>query len=63
MYTPLELQKLCSNAIVEQIYTENYYTFTSNLKTFGFPDPINEIIIDRYKVIKNILNYDLKILK
>ena len=53
MYTPLELQKLCSNAIVEQIYTENYDNFLINLKTIALPDHINEIIIDRYNVIKN----------
>tara|TARA_E500000178_G_C16528977_1_gene533555 strand:- start:360 stop:536 length:177 start_codon:yes stop_codon:yes gene_type:complete len=58
MYTPLELQKLCYNVIVEQIYSENYYKFTSNLRTIGLPYHINEAIVDRYKVIKNILKYD-----
>ena len=60
MYTPLELQKLCSNVIVEQIYNENYNIFYSTLKTLNLPDVINEIIIDRYKVIKHILDCDKK---
>ncbi len=63
MSTPLELQKLCSNVIVEQIYNENYNIFYNTLKTLGLPDLINEIIIDRYKVIKNILDCYKKILE
>tara|TARA_B100001248_G_scaffold260833_1_gene250167 strand:- start:495 stop:677 length:183 start_codon:yes stop_codon:yes gene_type:complete len=58
MYTPLDLKKLCSNVIISEIYTENYDNFLSNLKTITLPDHINEIIIDRYNVIKNIIKYE-----
>ena len=58
MYTPLDLKKLCSNVIISEIYTENYDNFLSNLKTIALPDHINEIIIDRYNVIKNIIKYE-----
>ena len=55
-YTPLELQKLCCNIVIKQIYNENENTFLSNLKNIGLPNIINESIIDRYKIIKLILN-------
>ena len=58
MYTPLDLKKLCSNVIISEIYTENYDNFLINLKTIALPDHLNEIIIDRYNVIKNIIKYE-----
>tara|TARA_B100002019_G_C20986667_1_gene458476 strand:- start:447 stop:629 length:183 start_codon:yes stop_codon:yes gene_type:complete len=58
MYTPLDLKKLCSNVIISEIYTENYDNFLINLKNLDLPDIINEIIIDRYNVIKHITKYE-----
>ena len=55
-YTPLELQKVCCNIVIKQIYNENENTFLYNLKNIGLPNIINDSVIDRYKIIKLILN-------
>ena len=55
-YTPLELYKLCSNVVVKQIYNKNEYIFINNLYKLKLPEEINKIILDRYRVIKHILN-------
>ena len=54
--TPLELYKLCSNVVVKQIYDKNEYIFNNNLYKLKLPEVVNEIIIERYRVIKHILN-------
>ncbi len=55
-YTPLDLQKLCCNIIIKSIYNENVEFFLSNLKELDLHTEINDLIIDRYEVIKLILN-------
>ena len=55
-YRPLELEKLCCNVIIKQIYNEYEYFFIKNMKQLNLPDTINNSIIDRYKIIKFILN-------
>lgn len=56
LYSPLQLYKLCSNVIVEQIYNKDYYIFHDNLLNLNLPDDINNIIIERYHVINHIEN-------
>ena len=56
--TPLELYKLCCNIVVKEIYSNNYYIFVNRLYTLNLPKDINELIIDRYKVIKHIIEVD-----
>ena len=53
---PLELEKLCCNIIIKEIYNENEYEFVKNMKDLNLPNIINITIIDRYKIIKYILN-------
>ena len=60
MYTPLELQKLCCNVIVEHLYCYNYNDFLIKLKNLNLPEIIVESIIDRYLVIKHIIRYQIK---
>lgn len=55
-YTPLDLQKLCCNIIIKSIYHEKEEFFLSNLKEINLLTELNDLIIDRYKVIKLILN-------
>ena len=55
-YTPLELYKLCSNVVIKQIYDKNEFIFNNNLYKLKLPEEVNEIIIERYRVIKHILN-------
>ena len=55
-YRPLELEKLCCNVIIKQIYNKDEYFFVKNVKQLNLPDAINNSIIDRYKIIKLILN-------
>ena len=55
MYNPLELQKLCSNCIVEDIYDNNYNIFLKKLYALELPDDINKIVIERYELIKHII--------
>ena len=54
---PLELEKLCCNIIIKEIYNENEYEFVKNMKDLNLPNIINITIIDRYKIIKYILNH------
>ena len=54
--TPLELYKLCSNVVVKQIYNKNEFIFKSNLYKLKLPEAVNEIIKERYRMIKHILN-------
>ena len=56
LYTPLELEKLCCNVIVKEFYDKDEYLFKKNIKILELPDILNKNIIDRYKVIKHILN-------
>lgn len=53
-YTPLELSKLCSNIIVQEIYNKNEIIFRNNLKKLHVFSDIEKIIVDRYLVIKQI---------
>ena len=56
-YTPLQLEKLCCNIIVKEFYHKNEFIFIEKIKNIGLPDTLNEIILDRYRVIKHILNH------
>ena len=60
MYNPLELYKLCCNCIIKEIYDNNHYIFTNNLNRLGLPDDFKELVIDRYLIIKYIINTDTK---
>jgi len=55
-YTPLELYKLCSNVIIKEIYNVNYLRFLSNLLQLQLPEGLNNIIIERYFIVKHISN-------
>ncbi len=57
LYSPLELSKLCSNVIVEEIYSPNYIEFYNNIINLNLPDDINEILIDRYHLINHIIKH------
>ncbi len=57
LYTPLELEKLCCNVIVENFYDKDEYLFIKNIKILDLPDILNKNILDRYRVIKHILNH------
>ena len=57
LYTPLELEKLCCNVIVENFYNKDEYLFIKNIKILDLPDILNKNILDRYRVIKHILNH------
>ena len=59
MYTPLPLQKLCCNIIVKEIYNKNFYIFNHKLKKLNLFDDFNKMIIDRYFIIRHIVNYDM----
>ena len=54
---PLELEKLCCNIIIKEIYNENECEFIKNMKDLNLPNIINITIIHRYKIIKYILNH------
>ena len=60
MYTPLELQKLCCNIIIEHLYCYNYDNFLIELGNLDLPEIINKSIIDRYLVIKYIIKHQVK---
>ena len=53
--TPLQLYKICSNIIIKSIYDEDCNTFTYNLKELNLPNPINELLVERYKIVNFIL--------
>ena len=57
LYTPLQLEKLCCNVIVEKFYDKDEYLFIKNIKILDLPDILNKNILDRYRVIKHILNH------
>tara|TARA_B100000214_G_scaffold86761_1_gene59566 strand:+ start:927 stop:1124 length:198 start_codon:yes stop_codon:yes gene_type:complete len=57
LYTPLQLEKLCCNVIVEKFYNKDEYLFIKNIKILDLPDILNKNILDRYRVIKHILNH------
>ena len=54
---PLQLEKLCCNIIIKDIYNENEYFFIKNIEELNLPNIINKSIIDRYKTIKYILSH------
>jgi len=58
LYTPLQLEKLCCNVIVKELYDKDEYLFTRKIKAFGLPDILNENILDRYKLIKHIIKFE-----
>ena len=55
-YTPLELEKLCSNVIAKELWSNNEYIFNNNLKQLDLPNIIKKNIFERYLTIKHILN-------
>ena len=60
LYTPLELQKLCCNIIIKQIYDPNYFNFQKNLFELNLPTIFNDLILDRYSIINHILAVESK---
>ena len=58
MYNPLELYKLCCNCIVKEIYDKNPNIFTNKLNQLKLPDVYNELVTDRYLIIKHIIDYE-----
>ena len=58
LYTPLQLEKLCCNVIVKELYDKDEYLFTRKIKAVGLPDILNENILDRYKLIKYIIKFE-----
>lgn len=58
LFRPLELSKLCANVIIKELYNKDYYIFLKNLKHLKLPEQINNIIIERYNIIKHILNVE-----
>jgi hypothetical protein len=58
LYTPLQLEKLCCNVIVKELYDKDEYLFTRKIKAVGLPDILNENILDRYKLIKHIIKFE-----
>lgn len=57
LHTPLQLEKLCCNVIVKEFYDIDEYIFIKKIKVLGLPDILNTNILDRYRVIKHILNH------
>ena len=53
-YSPLQLYKLCSNVVIKEIYDSNNLTFYSNLLKLNLPEYVNNIIIERYHLVKHI---------
>ena len=60
LYIPLELQKLCCNTIIKQIYHSNYIDFKKNLFELNLPSIFNDLIIDRYIIVNHILSVESK---
>ena len=58
LFRPLELSKLCANVIIKEKYNQDYYIFLDNLKYLKLPEDLNNIIIERYHVIKHIINVE-----
>ena len=55
-FTPLELEKLCANIVIKNLWNNDEYTFKNNLIKLNLPDTIKNNIFERYLVIKHILN-------
>lgn len=53
-YTPLELEKLCYNKIVEYFYNEHEYIFSRDIQKLELPDNIFKNLIERYRIIRHI---------
>ena len=66
-WKPVELVKLCCNKFVKKIYNEDERMFLFELKRYGLPEDIHNMIFERYKFIKFVYQYvdeinnDLKI--
>lgn len=55
-YRPVELSKLCCNVIVKEFYDTDEEIFKKNILTLHLPECIFDLIIDRYKLIKIVIN-------
>lgn len=53
-YNPLKLIQLCANKIIKEIYSDNKQIFIDRLNKFNLISDINNVIIERYELIKHI---------
>lgn len=53
-YNPLKLIQLCANTIIKEIYNDNKQIFIDRLNKFNLISDINNLIIERYELIKHI---------
>tara|TARA_B100001175_G_C19340516_1_gene557204 strand:+ start:619 stop:816 length:198 start_codon:yes stop_codon:yes gene_type:complete len=58
LYSPLQLEKLCANIIVKNIWDENESLFNMKLDELNLPDILKHKIFDRYLLIKHILKHE-----
>jgi len=56
-YNPLKLIQLCANTLINEIYNDNKEIFIDRLNKFNLILDINNIIIERYDLIKHIKKY------
>lgn len=57
-WRPVELVKLCCNTFVKQIYNDDEKLFLFELKRYDLPEDIYNMIIERYKFIKFVYQYN-----
>ncbi len=56
-WRPVELVKLCCNKFVSQIYTDDEKLFLFELKRYGLPEDLHNMVFERYKFIKFVYQY------
>lgn len=55
-YRPIELSKLCCNIIVKEFYDTDEEIFKKNIQSLNLPECIFDLILDRYNLIKIVIN-------
>ena len=55
-YRPVELSKLCCNAIVKEFYDTDEEIFKKNIQALHLPEYIFDLILDRYKLINIVIS-------
>lgn len=58
LYTPIELEKLCYNKIIECFYDESEYKFSCAIQDMNLPDNIQLNLLERYRTIKHIMKVE-----
>ena len=53
-YNPLKLIQICANTIIKEIYNDNKQIFIDRLNKFNLISDINNVVIERYELIKHI---------